>query len=253
MNRKKIVAGNWKMNMDPTGTAELLTAIVGMPWVPTGEADVCVCPPFPSLLRAKHIVEGNRIMLGAQDMSEHDGGAFTGEVSAKMLVSAGCSHVILGHSERRQYHHETDGLINRKVVRALSAGLVPIVCVGESLSEREKGETAGRITSQVGGVLANLTGGQVAGLIIAYEPVWAIGTGKTASPEQANEIHSLIRGLLKTKFDEKTSISARIIYGGSVNEKNAAELFSMPDIDGGLIGGASLKADSFSAICIAAG
>jgi len=253
MSRKKFVAGNWKMNMDIAGTAELLNAILGMPWIATGEAEICVCPPFPSLERAKNILAGSRVTLGAQDMSEHDEGAYTGEVSAKMLVSAGCTHVILGHSERRQYFTESDGLINRKVVKALATGLVPIICVGESLSEREGDQTAKRITSQVAGVLKNLSGAHVAGLIIAYEPVWAIGTGKTATPEQAEEVHGLIRGLLKARFDEKTSFSTRIVYGGSVNEKNAAELFSKPDIDGGLIGGASLKCGPFSTICETAG
>jgi len=253
MKRKKFVAGNWKMNKDIAETTELLNAVLGIPTIATGEAEICVCPPFPSLLRAEHVLAGSRVLLGAQDMSEHDDGAFTGDVSARMLVAAGCTHVILGHSERRQYHGETDELINRKVVRALEAGLVPIVCVGESLAERENDETTGRITAQVEGVLKNLAGSQAAGLIIAYEPVWAIGTGKTATPGQANEVHALIRSLLSSRFDEKTAKSTRIIYGGSVNDKNAAELFARPDIDGGLIGGASLKAGPFSSICLAAG
>jgi len=253
MNRKKFVAGNWKMNMDVAGTAGLLNAIMVLPGVAYGEADVCVCPPFPSLVRAQMILAGSRVLLGAQDVSEHGDGAYTGEVSAKMLVAAGCTHVILGHSERRRYHHESDDIINRKAAAALGAGLVPIVCVGETLEEREKGETARRITSQVKGVLKDLSGEQVGGLIVAYEPVWAIGTGKTATPAQAGEVHILIRELLKSQFGENTSKSTRILYGGSVTEKNAAELFAQPDIDGGLIGGASLKPAAFSEICRAAG
>jgi triosephosphate isomerase len=253
MARKKFVAGNWKMNRDGAETADLLKGIIEALKDRSGRAEIAVCPPFTSIAAAKAVLEGSGILLGAQDASEHDDGAYTGEVSVRMLRAAGCTHVILGHSERRQYHGESDGLINRKLRKALSGGLVPVVCVGETLSERETGRTTARITSQIHGVLEGLAAADAAGLIIAYEPVWAIGTGKTATPAEADEVHRTIRGLLSVKFGEKTAQAIRILYGGSVNEGNAAELFGRPDIDGGLIGGASLKPGPFVTICNAAG
>jgi len=253
MARRRFVAGNWKMNKDVHETAPLIAALIaGLKSTPA-KAEVAVCPPSPSLESAARALEGSVIALGAQDMSEHDDGAYTGEVSARMLLAVGCRYVILGHSERRQYHREGDDLVNAKTRKALSAGLVPIVCVGETLAEREGGLTAKRVASQIEGSLAGLSPEQVGSLVVAYEPVWAIGTGKTASPEQADEVHKQIRGLLLSKYGPKTSEMTRILYGGSVNAANAADLFSRADIDGGLIGGASLKPDSFLTICLAAG
>jgi triosephosphate isomerase len=253
MPRRKFVAGNWKMNKDVLETAPLIAAIAGGMKPSAPKAEVTVCPPYPSLESAAKAVEGSKIALGAQDMSRHDDGAYTGEVSARMLLAVGCRYVILGHSERRQYFGEGDDLVSAKARKAVAAGLVPIVCVGETLAEREGGLTASRVASQVGGSLAGLTPDQVGVLILAYEPVWAIGTGKTATPEEADEVHRQIRFLLLSKYGEKTAESTRILYGGSVNAGNAADLFSRPDIDGGLIGGASLKPDSFLTICYAAG
>jgi len=253
MDRKKFVAGNWKMNRDVNETSELIAGILDSLDHRTAGAEIALCPPFPSLERAGTLLRGSGVMLGAQDMSEHDDGAFTGEVSARMLLATGCTHVILGHSERDSITGESDEVINRKVKKALAAGLVPIVCVGETLSEREGGKTSDRITSQVDGVLRDIGRAEAAGLIIAYEPVWAIGTGKTAPPDQAAEVHRLIRESLGSRFGGSAADATRILYGGSVNDQNAAELFSRPEIDGGLIGGASLKPGPFSTICKAAG
>ncbi len=253
MARMKFVAGNWKLNKDARETRALIGAIREL--IPAGLHDVgvAVCPPFTSLESAAKALEGSHIALGAQDVSRNAGGAFTGEVSAGMLASLGCRYVIVGHSERRQYFLESDTLVNAKTAAALAAGLVPIVCVGETLAEWEAGLTESRIATQVNGSLAGFTPDRLGETIIAYEPVWAIGTGKTATPAQADEIHRHIRALLSALFDQKTAQKARILYGGSVNEANAAELFSMPDIDGGLIGGASLKPESFQKIYAAAG
>lgn len=253
MARKKFVAGNWKMNMDLRETAALIAGIRELLPAPPPGADVAVCPPYTSLESAAKALHGSGIALGAQDMSRNDDGAYTGEISARMLLAAGCRYVILGHSERRQYFRESDELVNTKAKKALAAGLVPIVCIGEMLAEREGGQTEQRITSQVNGSLAGFTPEELGGTVIAYEPVWAIGTGKTATPDQADQVHRHIRQLISAKFGVKTSETVRILYGGSVNAGNAAELFSRPDIDGGLIGGASLKPDSFQKICLAAG
>ncbi|HLF14488.1 MAG TPA: triose-phosphate isomerase [Bacteroidota bacterium] len=251
--RKKFVAGNWKMNKDLRETGALIAGIRELMPAPPKNADVAVCPPFTALESAARALEGSAIGLGAQDMSGNDDGAYTGEVSGRMLAALGCRYVILGHSERRQYFLESDELVNAKAKKALSAGLVPIVCVGETLAEREGGLTETRIALQVRGSLAGLTSSEVERAVIAYEPVWAIGTGKTATPDQADQVHRHIRSLLMTQFDSKTSEKIRILYGGSVNADNAAELFSRDDIDGGLIGGASLKPESFHKICAAAG
>ena len=253
MTRKKFVAGNWKMNKDVRESVELIAGIRASLAVGPKNADVAVCPPFTSLESAAKALAGSPIALGAQDMSKNDDGAYTGEISGRMLAALGCRYVILGHSERRQYFLESDELVNAKAKKALAAGLGPIVCVGETLAEREGGLTESRITSQVRGSLAGLSTLQMEGTIIAYEPVWAIGTGKTATPDQADQVHRHIRGLLSSQFDPKTAEKVKILYGGSVNAENAALLFSMPDIDGGLIGGASLKPETFHKICIAAG
>ena len=236
------------MNKDvaETGTLlkELLQQLAGAP-AATG---VIVCPSFTSLTTAAAALQGSAVKLGAQNMSDQDDGAFTGEISARMLLSTGCEYVILGHSERRQYYGETDALINKKVKKALAAGLKPIVCVGETLQERESNITDEVVTRQVKGVLADLTAEQMAKVIVAYEPVWAIGTGKTATPEQANQVHKLIRTLVGQMFSASAADNLVIQYGGSVNAANAAILLSQPDIDGALVGGAALKADQFVTI-----
>jgi triosephosphate isomerase len=250
--RTKIIAGNWKMNKDIHETAALLGDLKTRMQDYRGPAGVVVCPPFTALVVAKTIIGEARIGLGAQNMSQHDDGAYTGEVSAKMLTAVGCTHVILGHSERRQYYGETNELVNAKVKKALRAGLTPIVCVGETLEEREAGVTDAIITTQIKGVLHELSAEEIGKVILAYEPVWAIGTGKTASPEQANDVHRLIRKLISQMTS--WSVAERIIiqYGGSMNAQNAGTLLAQPDIDGGLIGGASLKADAFMTIVQAA-
>jgi triosephosphate isomerase len=246
--RPKILAGNWKMFKDLRETSELLTGIVSGLGTLRAGVEVIVCPPYTSLSLAGEMLRNTRVRLGAQNMSEFDEGAYTGEISWKMLRSAGCEHVILGHSERRQYFHESDELVNRKAKKALSVGLRPIICVGETLQQREGGTTARVVEAQVRGVLSGLTGELLANVIIAYEPVWAIGTGKNATPAEAEEVHVLIRSLVGELFGARSADSIVIQYGGSVKPDNSAELLRQPDIDGALIGGACLKADSFLAI-----
>jgi triosephosphate isomerase len=246
--RPKVIAGNWKMFKDLQETSELLHGLISsLRELPRG-VEVIVCPPFTSLSLASGLLKGSPIRLGAQNMSEFDEGAYTGEVSWKMLRSAGCSHVILGHSERRGYFRETDDLINRKAKKALAGGLKPIICVGETLQERERGVTTSVVEAQVRGVLAGMTESDLASAIVAYEPVWAIGTGRNATPAQAEEVHALIRSLVKEIFGEKSAGGLVIQYGGSVKPDNSAELLRQNDIDGALVGGACLKVDSFSAI-----
>lgn len=213
---------------------------------------VAVCPPFISLHGVAEVVQGTPVGLGAQNMHPEPEGAFTGEVSAAMLRSVGCRYVILGHSERRQYFAEDDAFVNRKVLAALANGLVPIVCVGETLAQRREGRVEDVVSTQVRGGLAGVKVDDPAQLVIAYEPVWAIGTGETATPEQAQEVHALIRRLLTEQFGEEKARGIQVLYGGSVKASNAAEIFAQPDVDGGLIGGASLKAAEFAAIVQAA-
>jgi triosephosphate isomerase len=250
--RKKLIAGNWKMNRDFHETAVLVTELKERLKDFKKEAGVIICPPFTSLIVAKSLMSDSPMKLGAQNMSQHDEGAYTGEVSAKMLRAIGCDYVILGHSERRQYFGETNELVNIKVKQALKNSLTPIVCVGETLEEREGGVTDRIITTQVKGVLNELSSEEVEKCVIAYEPVWAIGTGKTATPDQANQVHKLIRKLVSQLYS--WAIAERIViqYGGSVNDKNAVDLLSQSDIDGALVGGASLKADAFVRIVQAA-
>jgi triosephosphate isomerase len=250
--RRKIIAGNWKMNKDIHETAALIEDLKVRLKDYRNEATVVLCPPFPSLVVAGSLLGGSPMKLGAQNMSERDDGAFTGEVSCRMLKAIGCEYVIVGHSERRQYFKETDELVNAKAKKALAAGLIPIICVGETLQEREGGITDRIITAQVKGVLHELSPEQLSHCVIAYEPVWAIGTGKNATPEQANQVHVLIRKLVGQMYTWKTAEGLVIQYGGSVNDKNARELLSKPDIDGALVGGASLKSDAFVAIIQAA-
>ncbi len=249
--RRQIVAGNWKMNK----TAAEAAALVGelRPLVSdVSNVDVVVCPPFTALAAVAPALVGTNIELGAQNMHWEKSGAYTGEVSAEMLLTLGCRYVILGHSERRQYFHETNSEINKKVKAALAAGLTPILCVGETLEEREDGQTKTIVKEHVTGGLLGLSPDQVGKVVIAYEPVWAIGTGKTATPDQAQAVHAFIRNVLKQISNSAIADTVRIQYGGSMKPENAKELMGKPDIDGGLIGGAALKADSFAAIVKAA-
>lgn len=243
--RRKIIAGNWKMNKDIHETAALIDELKERLKDFKGEVEVVICTPFTSLVIARSLLKDSSMKLGAQNMSDKDDGAYTGEISARMLKSIGCEYVILGHSERRQYFNETDAVVNAKVKKALATGLMPIVCIGETLEERELGITHRIITTQVKGVLHQLTSEEVQRCIIAYEPVWAIGTGKNATPSQANEVHQLIRKLVSQMYSLQIAEKLVIQYGGSVNEKNAFDLLSQSDIDGALVGGASLKSDLF--------
>ena len=244
--RQMIVAGNWKLNGTIDETESLINGLKAGD-SKNDKVKVVVCPPYTLLLTASKLLEGSHISLGAQDMSEHEKGAYTGEISPRMLLTVGATFVILGHSERRQYHAETDKLVNAKVKLALGAGLTPIICVGELLSEREDGRTEAVIGAQVAGTLSELTADDLKKVVIAYEPVWAIGTGKTATPEMAQEVHAFIRKNLAV-IDKAAAEIVPILYGGSVKPDNAGGLHSQPDIDGSLVGGASLKADDFIAI-----
>lgn len=250
--RPYIVAGNWKMNLDARSGRTLATDIRnGLEQMPEG-VRVLLCPPSPLLPPVAEALAGSDIALGAQNLYPEDNGAFTGEVSAPMLAAAGCSHVILGHSERRKYFEETDAFINKKVLHALAHDLIPIVCVGETLEQREHDKARQVVETQIRGVLQQIDAEAMQSIILAYEPVWAIGTGRTATPEQAQEMHGFIRALLSSAYGDTVAQSVVIQYGGSVNAANAAELFAKSDVDGGLIGGASLKAADFLSIVTAA-
>jgi len=249
--RKFLIAGNWKMNLNADEGADLVADIVSVAGKQTS-VNVCLCPPFTGLESAAKGVEGSNVSLGAQNFHPEPSGAYTGEISAGMLRHLYCSHVILGHSERREYFAETDAFINQKVKTSLESALKPILCVGETLEQRESGQTNEVVRKQVQGGLAEIMASQSEGLVIAYEPVWAIGTGKTATPEMAQEVHSEIRNLLSQQLSEEVANRTRILYGGSMKPENAKELLAQEDIDGGLIGGASLKASSFNAIIEAA-
>jgi triosephosphate isomerase (TIM) len=250
--RTMIIAGNWKMYKDIQETADLLSQLkAAVPQLPPNVISV-VCPPFTSLQAAAVALKGSPIKLGAQNMSQHDEGAFTGEISAKMLKAVGCDYVILGHSERRQYYGETNELINLKAKKALSLGLLPIVCVGETLQERESGVTGQVVVTQIKGTLAGISPQDMLKVTIAYEPVWAIGTGKVATPQQAQEVHQLIRKQIAQQYDWALAEQIVIQYGGSVKPDNATDILTQNDVDGALVGGACLKADSFSAIIKAA-
>ena len=243
--RKPIIAGNWKMNKTPSEAVELINEL--KPLVADAQATVVVCPTFVCLPAAKAALEGSNIHLGAQTMHYEPKGAFTGEITAEMLKEVGVEYVIIGHSERRQYYAETDETVNKKVKAALAAGLIPIICVGEFLEQREDGVTAEVVAMQTKLALKDLTPEQVASLVIAYEPIWAIGTGKTATSQDANETIGVIRAAVREVFGSAAD-EVRIQYGGSMNPKNATELMAQPEIDGGLIGGASLKAEDFSQV-----
>lgn len=251
IKRKPSVAGNWKMNNTPSESAELAKELIKRLANIKG-ADVVLCPPFTSLATVGGIISGTNIGLGAQNMHWEKSGAFTGEISAGMLRDLYCHYVIIGHSERRTLFGETDETVNRKAKAALANNLHPIVCLGETIEQRKAGKTEEIIKKQFQAGFKDLDAAAFSNLIIAYEPIWAIGTGMTATPQQAQEAHQFIRRLIQNQTDEKTSMSVRILYGGSVKSDNAAEIFRQPDIDGGLIGGASLDADSFAAIVNAA-
>jgi triosephosphate isomerase len=245
--RRKLVVGNWKMHGSHAANAELLAGVLAArPYM----ADVAVCAPFPYLSEVAVTLAASGIAWGAQDCSAHEQGAYTGEVSVPMLAEFGCRYVIVGHSERRAWHAESDQLVADKAKAALARGVTPIVCVGETLAQREAGETEHVVKRQLSAVIHTLTH-CVGEIVVAYEPVWAIGTGRTATPEQAQQVHALLRALLAAASPHAGAM--RLLYGGSVKPDNAATLFAQPDIDGGLIGGASLKATEFAAICRAAG
>ena len=245
--RKPIFGANWKMHKTIQQAVRTVGEL-GEEIQNLGEVEVVVFPPFTALSSVKAVIKGSDIALGAQNMHEDDEGAYTGEISSSMLLETGCGYVILGHSERRAYFFETDEIVAKKVSAAIRSGLTPIVCVGETLEERESGVTKEVVERQVKGAFELIGSDEFTGTVIAYEPVWAIGTGKTATSEQAQEVHSFIRKLLAGLFGENISSQTRIQYGGSMKPENAAELLSMEDIDGGLIGGAALDAESFGKI-----
>lgn len=245
--KKKLIAGNWKMN----GSTAANTALVQQLLAGVGQAacDIAVCVPAPYLAAVVGLVKGSAIAVGAQDVSAHDAGAYTGEVSASMLRDLAVRYAIVGHSERRQYHGETDAIVASKAQKALAAGITPIVCVGETLQEREAGLTEEVVKRQLAAVI-HTNGHCISEIVVAYEPVWAIGTGKTASPEQAQQVHAVLRAQLHAATEHSDRV--QILYGGSMNAANAAQLLGQPDIDGGLVGGASLKAPDFLSIIAAA-
>jgi len=244
MFRKKVIAGNWKMNKTATEAVALAKDIIAEVGRETS-VDIVLCPPFTALAAVAHVLEGQAVKLGGQNMHPEKSGAYTGEVSAEMLRTLYVTHVILGHSERRTYFGETDVFINKKVLAALAHELKPILCVGETLAEREAGSTLAVVQRHVEGGLAGVKPDQITTVIIAYEPVWAIGTGKVATTAQAQEVHAFIRDLLTKLYGATLAQKVRILYGGSMKPSNAAELLAEKDIDGGLIGGASLEARSF--------
>ncbi|MBQ6044798.1 MAG: triose-phosphate isomerase [Bacteroidales bacterium] len=248
--RKNIVAGNWKMNTTVPEGIELAKAVVARSAEVPAEVKLIVATPYTHLCPVSEVVKGTVVGLSAENCADHAKGAYTGEVSADMLVSAGCEYTILGHSERRQYYGETDEKLVEKTKLALGAGLKVILCVGENLDEREAGKHFDVCEAQIKNVLYNFTAEDMKSIIVAYEPVWAIGTGKTATAEQAEEIHAFIRKVVCEKFGAQVADDLTILYGGSCKPSNAKELFAQPDIDGGLIGGAALKADDFIAIAL---
>ena len=246
--RKNIVAGNWKMNKNATDAEQLMFQLLEYKKNNTTNCEVYIAPPSLYLLMAKEVYKNNEIGVFSQDMSEHESGAFTGEISAEMLESIDATGSLIGHSERRQYHGETDSHCNRKVKLALDKGLIPIYCNGETLEQRKAGQHFEVVKNQTEVALFTLSAEEIKKVVIAYEPVWAIGTGETATAEQAQEIHAHIRNLIAGKYGQEVANEISILYGGSVKPDNAKEIFSQPDIDGGLIGGAALKIEDFSKI-----
>lgn len=249
--RRVLVAGNWKMHKVPSEARVWFNELKRL--LPPLQSEVAVLPAFPMLPAAKEVFSGSQVAYGAQDVSPHREGAYTGEVSARMLSDLGCRYTIVGHSERRRYHHETDALVAEKARRLLGEGITPILCVGEPLEVRERGEAAPYTLAQLRGSLEGVHPPGPEALVIAYEPVWAIGTGRNATPEDAEAMHQAIRRALGEIYGEEFAARARILYGGSVNPKNFADLLSMPNVDGGLVGGASLDLESFLSLLKLAG
>ena len=246
MARRKIVAGNWKMNKTPSQAAELIKELI--PMVADADVDVVICTPATDLAIATELTKGTNIAVGAANMHWEESGAFTGEISADMLLDLGVKYVIIGHSERREYFAETDETVNKKVKAAIAKGITPIVCCGETLEQREMGIMPEHIRMQIKIAMLDVTADQAKDLVIAYEPIWAIGTGKTATADQADEVCGIIRDVIAELYDAPTAEAIRIQYGGSMKPANAAELMAKPNIDGGLIGGAALKAEDFTGI-----
>ena len=247
MARKKIIAGNWKMNMTPTEAVELVNTL--KPLVVNEDVDVVFCVPAIDIIPVVEAAKGTNILVGAENMYYEDKGAYTGEISPAMLVDAGVKYVVIGHSERREYFAESDETVNKKVLKAFEYGITPIVCCGESLTQREQGITIDWIRQQIKIAFLNVPADKAAEAVIAYEPIWAIGTGKVATTEQAQEVCGAIRACIAEIYDEATAEAIRIQYGGSVSAGSAPELFAQPDIDGGLVGGASLKPDFGKIVC----
>ena len=252
--RTPLMAGNWKMNLNHLEAVHLvqkLALTLADKKHDFSKVGVVVVPPYTDIRSVQTLVDGDRLQIryGAQDVSVHDDGAYTGEISASMLAKLGCSFVVVGHSERREYHGEDDALVNAKAHKALSAGMTPIVCVGEGLDIRQEGDHVPHCLGQIDGSLAGFTAEQVAGLVIAYEPVWAIGTGEVATPEDAQEVCAAIRGRISEVHGEAAASAVRVLYGGSVKAANIAGIMQKPDVDGALVGGASLQADEFGGIC----
>ena len=247
MARKKIIAGNWKMNMTPTEAVELVNTL--MPLVVNEDVDVVFCVPAIDIIPVMEAAKGTNIFVGAENMYYEDKGAYTGEISPAMLVDAGVKYVVIGHSERREYFAESDETVNKKVLKAFEYGITPIVCCGESLTQREQGITIDWIRQQIKIAFLNVPADKAAEAVIAYEPIWALGTGKVATTEQAQEVCGAIRACIAEIYDEATAEAIRIQYGGSVSAGSAPELFAQPDIDGGLVGGASLKPDFGKIVC----
>lgn len=253
MTRTPLMAGNWKSNLNHQ---EAVALVQKLAWTlqdkkwDQEKSEVAVIPPFTDIRSVQTLVDGDKLHVkyGAQDVSEHDGGAYTGEISASMLAKLGCTYVVVGHSERREYHAETDATVNTKAIKALAAGMTPIVCVGEGLEVRKAGDHVPFTLAQLDGSLANLTTEQVAGLVIAYEPVWAIGTGEVATPEDAQEVCAAVRARVGETWSSDAADGVRILYGGSVKAANIASIMAQPDVDGALVGGASLEAEEFAAI-----
>ena len=247
MARKKIIAGNWKMNMTPSEAVELINTL--KPLVKNDDVDVVFCVPAIDIIPAMEAAKGSNIMIGAENMYFEEKGAFTGEISPAMLVDAGVKYVIIGHSERREYFAETDETVNKKVLKAFEHNITPVICCGETLTQREQGVTIDFIRQQIKIAFLNVTAAQAATAVIAYEPIWAIGTGKVATTEQAQEVCKAIRECIAEIYDGTTAEAIRIQYGGSVSASSAPELFAQADIDGGLVGGASLKPDFGQIVC----
>ena len=246
--RRPLIAGNWKMHKTPAEAVELVQALKPLVADMCAARDVVVCPPFVSLQAVNQVLQDSPVALGAQNMHWESEGAYTGEISPAMILTCGCTYVILGHSERRLYCAETDATINRKLTAALQCDLLPIVCVGESLEQRQAGRAEEVVLGQMEAVLSHVAARDALKISLAYEPVWAIGSGKTATATQAEEVHGLMREFLRQQFGRESAAQIRILYGGSVKPENAADLFAQEDIDGGLIGGAALNAETFAAI-----